>query len=1022
VTLEAQRPALGHDEARNLTRELYGLEAELEPLPSERDQNYRVTIEGGERLVLKISGSDESPEHLALQNEVLGWLAEHDPELRVQRLRPTLAGKKMTVIRGTDGQEHSVRLLTHLPGSVLAGARPHSPALLHDLGAQLARLDRALQGFTHPAAERPQFFWNLERAPQIVRERPESIEDPTRRLMLERVLELWDGVVAPVFPSLRRSVIYNDANDYNVLVSEAGAGKREVTGFIDFGDMLEGPVVCDLAIAVAYAMLGKRHPLAACAQVVEGYNEVFALTEPELEVVFPLACARLAASVSLSAVRRGTEPESDYLMISEAPAWETLERLADVPPTFARNVLRERCGLPPCPDSGHVVQWLERNASEFGPVIEPDPRRVATTEFDLSVASLDLGDGEELAGSPAFSEWVSRQMEERGARIGIGRYDEARMVYTGAAFEGVGEERPEQRTVHLGMDLFLEPGAPVMAPFAGRVHSVRDNSEPLDYGPTVILRHEPAGGPAFHTLYGHLSEDALRLKPGMEIARGDVIARLGAFEVNGNWPPHLHFQIVTDLLDREGEFPGVAAPSERAVWLSLSPNPNLVLQLPGGAAGPDPSERAALLAERRRRLGPNLSLAYDAPLHIVRGRGQFLYDAEGHAYLDCVNNVCHVGHCHPRVVEAARRQTGVLNTNTRYLHENLVRYAERLSATLPDPLDVCYFVCSGSEANELALRMARAHTGRDDLVVLEGAYHGNTAALIDASPYKFDGPGGRGAPPHVHKTVMPDDYRGPYRRGEPDCGIEYAAHVAQAIEQARADGREIAAFFSETLLGCGGQIELPPGYLEAAYGHAREAGALCIADEVQVGFGRVGTHFWGFQTQGVVPDIVTMGKPIGNGHPLGAVVTTREIAASFDTGMEYFNTFGGNPVSCAIGLAVLDVIEDEQLQAHALAVGGYLEDRLAALREEHAVVGDVRGRGLFLGVEFVSDPETRQPATDIAGYVVERLKDHGILTSTDGPDGNVLKLKPPLAFSRADADRLATTLDSVLAEDFVRRR
>ena len=1022
MTLEAQRPALGQDEARRLALELYGLDAKLEPLPSERDQNYRITTDGGEQLVLKISGSAESAEHLDLQNQALGWLAERDPELPVQRLRPTIAGDTMAVIRGADGQEHRVRLLTHLPGSVLADARPHSPALLRDLGARLAQLDRALEGFTHTAAERPEFFWNLERAPQIVRARLESIEDPTRRIMVERVLEQWDEVVAPALASLRRGVIHNDANDHNVLVGDPGPEGRSVTGFIDFGDMLEGPVACDLAIAVAYAMLGKRHPLAACAQVVAGYNDVLALTEPELEVIFPLACARLAASVCLSAERRATEPQSDYLMISEAPAWEALERIADVPPRLARDVLRERCGLPPCPNSGRVVQWLERNASEFGPVVEPDPRQVPTIELDLSVGSLDLDNGEGLAGSPAFGEWVAHQMEERGARIGIGRYNEARMVYTGEAFEGVGEEQPEQRTIHLGVDLFLESGAPVLAPLAGRVHSVRNNSEPLDYGPTVILRHEPAGGPAFHTLYGHLDEDALRLAPGMEVAKGDMIARLGDFEVNGNWPPHLHFQIVTDLLDREGEFPGVAAPDERAVWLSLSPDPNLVLQLPGGVSGPGTAERDPLLAERRRRLGPNLSLAYAAPLHIVRGRGQFLYDAEGRAFLDCVNNVCHVGHCHPKVVEAARRQTAVLNTNTRYLHENLVRYAERLSATLPDPLEVCYFVCSGSEANELALRMARAHTGRDDLVVLEGAYHGNTAALIDASPYKFNGPGGRGASPHVHKAVMPDDYRGPYRRGEPDCGARYAGHVEQAIEQARADGREIATFFSETLLGCGGQIELPPGYLEAAYGHARDAGALCIADEVQVGFGRVGTHFWGFQTQGVVPDIVTMGKPIGNGHPLAAVVTTREIASSFDTGMEYFNTFGGNPVSCAIGLAVLDVIEEEQLQARALAVGGYLKDRLAASQADHGVVGDVRGRGLFLGVEFVSDRETREPATDAARYVVERLKDLGILTSTDGPDDNVLKIKPPLVFSRADADRLATTLDAVLAEDFIQRR
>jgi 4-aminobutyrate aminotransferase-like enzyme len=362
----------------------------------------------------------------------------------------------------------------------------------------------------------------------------------------------------------------------------------------------------------------------------------------------------------------------------------------------------------------------------------------------------------------------------------------------------------------------------------------------------------------------------------------------------------------------------------------------------------------------------------------------------------------------------------VLNTNTRYLHPSILRYAARLAATLPDPLSVCFFVCSGSEANELALRMARAATGGRDVIVVDGAYHGNTQTLVDVSPYKHAGPGGSGAPPWVHVVPMPDDYRGLYRRDDPARGARFAAHVASAAARARAAGGKPAAFLCESLLSCGGQIELPPGYLAAAYANAREAGAVCIADEVQVGFGRVGARFWGFETQGVVPDIVTMGKPIGNGHPLGAVVTTKEIAAAFANGMEYFNTFGGNPVSCEIGLAVLDVIEDEGLRERARRVGGRLKEGLRRLAERHPIIGDVRGLGLFLGIELVRDPATRVPAAPQAAYVVERMKDHGILLSTDGPDHNVIKMKPPLAFSEADADRAVAAYDRVLSEDFVR--
>jgi 4-aminobutyrate aminotransferase-like enzyme len=399
---------------------------------------------------------------------------------------------------------------------------------------------------------------------------------------------------------------------------------------------------------------------------------------------------------------------------------------------------------------------------------------------------------------------------------------------------------------------------------------------------------------------------------------------------------------------------------------------------------------------------------------------QHLYDADGRAYLDAVNNVPHVGHCHPRVVEAGQRQMAVLNTNTRYLHDALAQYAERLCATLPDPLRVCYFVNSGSEANELALRLARAFTGSNRTIVVDAAYHGNTSAAVEISPYKFDGPGGTGAPPHVHVVPTPDVYRGLYRGFEAEAGRRYAAHVAAAVERIAKGGGHVGAFIAESILSCAGQIVLPPGDLQAAYEAVRASGGVCIADEVQVGFGRVGTHYWAFEAQGVVPDIVTMGKPIGNGHPLGAVVTTREIAGAFANGMEYFNTYGGNPVSCAIGLAVLDVVRDEGLQDHALRVGAHLVDRLRTLTARHALVGDVRGQGLFVGVELVRDRAAREPAGTEAGLVANRMRDRGILVSTDGPRHNVIKIKPPMCFTESDADGLVTALDEILGEDYLR--
>jgi 4-aminobutyrate aminotransferase-like enzyme len=421
-----------------------------------------------------------------------------------------------------------------------------------------------------------------------------------------------------------------------------------------------------------------------------------------------------------------------------------------------------------------------------------------------------------------------------------------------------------------------------------------------------------------------------------------------------------------------------------------------------------------VMAARRERLGPNLSVQYETPVHLVRGWMQYLYDTDGHRLLDAYNNVPHVGHSHPRVVAAAARQMARLNTNTRYLYGVLDEYAGRLADTLPDPLEVCYFVNSATEANELALRLARTITGGREVIVLGAAYHGHSTTLIDLSPYKHDGPGGLGAPPWVYTAPLPDLYRGPYREGDAGASGKYASHVADRVAALRSEGRSPASFLAETCPSVGGQIFLPGGYLAEVYGYVRDAGGLCIADEVQTGYGRLGTCFYAFEEHGVVPDIVVLGKPIGNGHPIGAVITTRAIADAFDNGMEFFSTFGGNTVSCEIGRTVLAVVQEEGLQEHARVVGHALLDGLRELQRAHEAIGDVRGSGLFIGVELVRDRGTREPATSTARAVANRMRDAGVLIGTDGPDDNVLKIRPPMPFDENDAGTLLQALDDAM--------
>ncbi len=1010
-----QRPRFSAVEAMQIAANFFGRHAvKAKPLPSDRDQNFYLEEKDGSVCVLKIAGAAEDEAVLDMQNKALAHLAQSAVAGLMPRLYPSSSGQNLVQVDSKTGRHHFVRLLDWKKGVPLAEVNPHPAQLLRHIGRVLGQMDQALLDFRHPALKR-KLAWDMKHAAEIVGRNSQLIADAQQRDLVTMFLNRFREHVLSRLPNLRCSAIHNDGNDYNFLVSEEKKVERRLTGIIDFGDMVGSYTVFEIAVAAAYIMLNKADPFRAASTLVAGYHTVLPLTDLELTLLPHLVAMRLCTSVVMSARQQVREPDNRYLSISERPAWNLLEKLASMPPLLFEIRLRKACELVPYPGHDNLVQWLEAHKDQFAPLLPVDLRTEGCLVFDWSVGSLAMGNPEDFGDPQQSAEKIESWLASADVQVGVGQYNEARLVYTTDQFqEGAGE----WRTIHIGMDFFMPPATPVYAPLDGVVHSFRDNDLPRDYGPTIILRHDPPDGPIFYTLYGHLSRESLfGLETGVAIKKGQEFCQIGDIPVNGGWSPHLHFQIMGDLLGNAGNFPGAAAASWREEWLSLCPDPSLIVGIPADRFLRPDADKEALLAGRREHLGSSLSISYQKPLHILRGRRQYLYDQDGRPYLDVVNNVAHVGHSHPHVVNALARQAAVLNTNTRYLHPNIVSYAERLLALFPKPLEVCFFVCSGSEANELALRLARTYTQAEDLIVLDGAYHGNTQALIDSSPYKHDGPGGKGTPAHVHKVLMPDPYRGPYKGYTLESGRRYADHIAQAAQEVTGNNEALASFICESLLGCGGQIVLPEGTLALAFDHVRAAGGVCIADEVQVGFGRVGTHFWGFETQGVVPDIVTMGKPMGNGHPLAAVVTTREIADAFANGMEYFNTFGGNPVSCAVGSAVLDVIEGEGLQGNARHVGQLLRRDLQDLMDRHAIIGDVRGLGLFIGVELVRDRETLEPAATEATYIVERMKEEGILLSIDGPLHNVLKLKPPLVFNEENSVRLVKTLDKILAED-----
>ncbi len=997
-------------EVSEIIENTYGYKGDISQLPGEIDLNYLMITADDRRYTFKIANPGEKKDILEFQNAMMTHLLAKNLRLEIPGVIPSLKKEPITTINDARGNKRFIRLLSWVEGRPFATVNPHSDELLFNLGTLCGKLSKALADFDHPSAHR--FIkWDLAQADWI-KPHLKNSGDIHKQKLLDYFFDLYTLSIKPIAHLLRKSVIYNDANDYNVLVSIDKENPR-VPGVIDFGDAVYSHTVNDLAIALAYAMMHKPNPLQAAHHIVKGYHSIYPLQENELMALFPLTCIRLLISVTCSQINREEEPDNVYLQISDDAAWKLLEKLYEIVPAFAYYSFRDACGMEPCPANASFVTWASKNATIFKPVIARD-LKADTHWLDLGMGSHELGNQSNVLDSKKLHDRIEWALADSGKPIGLGRYSEVRPFYTSEAFKSEGNNGPEWRTVHIGLDIFAHAGDTIFAPIDGSVYSAVDNEGDRNYGPTIILKHEILPELTIYTLYGHLSRSSLRgIKEGDQIKGGEPIGTLGDLDENGGWSPHLHFQIILDTLGKTGDFPGVALPSQVNIWKSICPDPWLFI---AGSMSPESTQDSEekILSFRKQHLGKNLSLSYHKPLHMVRGYRQYLYAADGRKYLDTVNNVAHVGHEHPRVVAAGQRQMAVLNTNTRYLHQHIVGFTEALLHTMPPGLEVAFVVNSGSEANELALRLAKTYTNQKDMVVVEVGYHGNTNACVDVSSYKFDGKGGGGAPAHIHVVPIPDTYRGLYRDAE--AGKKYASHIQKATQEIKVSGKGIAGFICESVLSCGGQIVLPDGYLKEAYRIVREAGGICIADEVQTGCGRAGNHFWAFGSQGVIPDVVTIGKPIGNGHPLGVVVTRREIADAFANGMEYFNTFGGNPVSCAIGREVLDVIKEEGLQQNALLTGQYLMQGLLQLKNHYPIVGDVRGLGLFLGIELVTDSEL-QPATRQAAYLANRMRELGVLMSTDGPFENVLKIKPPMVFGKSDSDFLLSTLERVLKED-----
>lgn len=985
----------------------WGLDAALEPLAGEYDLNLRAIAHDGRRFVLKVMRAGCDTSFVDLLTAAHAHISSRDASVPVPAVIPTRDGQPWCVRTDAEGNTRILWLLSSLDGVEYRYFRPHSLALVAQLGGHVARLDLALRDFSHAGLQRD-FKWDL-RSADWIGSHLGDINDSARRRIVATILARYQAL-KPALLAEPVAAIHDDINDCNILVARNETGGAKVTGIIDFGDLVLGPAVAEIAITAAYLVLDHPHAERALAAFVAAYHRVSPLTGRQLDFIWPLLLMRLAVSVTNSAQMRRERPGDPYVVISEAPAWRFLEGARGIAESVVSARLRAACGFPASDAAGRVVAWLGRERGRFAPVLGRDLGSLPVGSLAIASSTvprdpLDMTDDEArtLGGAAGVGgEWV-------------GGYAEPRAVYTAPAFRKGTHAIADRRSVHIAVDVFLPAGTPVHAPYAGVVDVVAFRDAALDYGGMVVLRHQTPEGDPFWTLYGHLSRaTANALRAGQPIGQGERFGELGVPGENGGWDPHLHLQLALLTDGMAGDWPGVADPDDVQFWRAICPNPAALLNLADARVAHRPIDMPSLLAERRAHFATNLKLSYRDPCLFVRGWKHYLFDQWGRTYLDAYNNVPHVGHSHPRLRDVACDQLARLNSNTRYLHPAQLAFAEALLAKAPPHLTHVFFVNSGSEGNELALRLARAHTGGRDMVTPDHGYHGNTTGAYDLSAYKFNKPNGGGRPEWVQLVPVADTYRGEHRGS--DAGARYAASVDDAIARVRARGGTLAGFIAETFPSVAGQVIPPAGYLQGVYARIRAAGGVCIADEVQTGLGRLGEHYWAFAQQDVLPDIVVLGKPLGNGHPLGAVLTTTDIARSFDNGIEFFSTFGGSTLSCRVGTEVLRIVDEEGLQESARVVGGHLLAELRALQSRSPLIGDVRGMGLFVGVDLVLDRESRAPATRAASYVVNRLREERILIGTEGPADNVLKIRPPLTVGRDDVAWMVGTLDEILGE------
>ena len=960
------RPGVEAARAAEIAHELWGVEGEVRELGSHQDRNYLVRSAEGPRVV-KVANRGWGRPAIEAQNAALLHIAAADTSFLAPV--PVESREGALVHDVADGADTlPVRVLTFVEGTPLSGDGYLAPDVVADLGRLAAHASAALADFDHPGLDRV-VQWDLRQAAPVLGSLLPSIAEPERQALVADLATAAFDRVAEVADALRVQAIHGDVTDDNVVGSYDDAGRLRPDGIIDFGDLSRSWLVGDIAVTASSVLRHSPDDPWAVLPAIRAFHEVVPLDDADVAALWPLIVLRGAVLVASGEHQALLDPDNESATGPLESEWRIFHTARGVDLDVAEAVIRAALDLGPAPRHAAARAALASASPIVSGVLD-------VAVVDLSVTSDALHSGRFLL--PTVERDVLRQAAA-GTGAAATRYAEARLTRTSL------DSAYAPATYALGVDLVLPVGTPISAPWAGTVTRADGGVLHLD-------------GDAGRLAVTGLSIDVAE---GATVGVGTALGTVGGGDV--------HVQVCHDLALDAPEF---ATPEVVRGWVQLCPDPSPLLGVDLAVPADDPG---GLLERRVASVATVQEHYYAAPMRIERGWKHHLFDTTGRAYVDMVNNVAAIGHGHPRLADAVERQLRTFNSNSRFHYESIAEFSERLANLAPEGLDTVFLVNSGSEAVDLALRIAQVVTGRQDVVAVREAYHGWTMLSDAVTTSLYDNPNALDSRPDwVHCASAPNSFRGRFRGA--GSGADYATELRELVERIASEGRAPAAFICEPVFGNAGGVLLPDGYLQGAYDAVRSVGGLCIADEVQVGYGRLGHHWWAFDMQGVRPDIITIAKAMGNGHPLGAVITTKAIADGFADQGSFFSSAGGSPVSCVSGMTVLDVIHDEGLQRNAAVIGDRLIEKCTALMDRYPIVGAVHGLGFYLGVELVRDRETLEPATEECYAICDRMRELGLIVQPTGERANVLKMKPPMCLTQASADFYVDMLERVLSE------